>query len=130
VFQKCKTFIQEADPWEWLGALKRIEALDVETIVPGHGEPCDKGYLKRQAEIIENWIELVEGFVRKGMTEKEVLEEKFDVTRLDPYPIGQRLFEMSERLNKWNLSNVYRHVAARSAGTRVEPRGASIQYYT
>jgi cyclase len=84
VFQKCKTFIQEADPWEWLGALKHLEALDVETIVPGHGEPCDKSYLRRQAEIIENWIGLVEDFVRRGLSEKEVLEQKFDVTKLDP----------------------------------------------
>ena len=60
VFEKCKTFVQEADPWGWLSALKRIEALDVKTIVPGHGEPCAKSYLKRQAEIIENRIGLVE----------------------------------------------------------------------
>ena len=37
VFYKCKTFVQEADPWEWLAALHAIRALDVETIVPGHG---------------------------------------------------------------------------------------------
>jgi hypothetical protein len=66
VFEKCKTFVQEADPWEWLSALKRIEALDVKTIVPGHGEPCGKSYLKRQAEIIENWIGLVEALSSGG----------------------------------------------------------------
>jgi cyclase len=130
VFEKCKTFVQEADPWEWLGALKRLEALDVETIVPGHGEPCGKSYLRRQAEIIENWIGLVEDFVRRGLSEKEALEQKIDATRLDPYPIGQRLFEMSDRLDKWNVSNVYKHVVARKTGKQVETDGAAIQYYT
>jgi cyclase len=128
VFEKCKTFVQEADPWEWLSALKRIEALDVKTIVPGHGEPCGKSYLKGQAEIIENWIGLVEGFVQRGMSEKEALEQRIDVTRLDPYPIGQRLFEMSDRLDKWNVSNVYKHVVARKTGKRVkrtEPRSST-----
>jgi hypothetical protein len=38
IFVKCKTFIQEADPWEWLEALQALAALDVEVIVPGHGD--------------------------------------------------------------------------------------------
>ena len=49
VFHKCRTWLQECDPWEWLAALESIAALDVETIVPGHGEPCGKAYLKEQA---------------------------------------------------------------------------------
>jgi cyclase len=42
IFCRCKTFIHEADPWEWLAALEHIAGLDVEVIVPGHGEPCTK----------------------------------------------------------------------------------------
>lgn len=53
VFHHCKTFLQEANPWEWLESLRQIEALDVKVIVPGHGEPCDKSYLREQAEIVE-----------------------------------------------------------------------------
>jgi len=53
VFHKCRTWMQECDPWEWLEALRAIEALDAETIVPGHGEPCGKAYLKEQAQIVE-----------------------------------------------------------------------------
>ncbi|HUZ76565.1 MAG TPA: MBL fold metallo-hydrolase [Chloroflexota bacterium] len=113
VFYKCKTFIQEADPWEWLAALDQLAALDVETIVPGHGEVCTKVYLNEQGEIIRNWLELVEQFVKKGMTEEEALKQPLDVPKLDPYPIGQRLFPMSDRLNGMNVSNIYKHVAAR-----------------
>src|SRR5581483_11010106 len=56
IFNKCKTFIQEGDPWQWLAALDNIAALDAEVIVPGHGEPCDKAYLKVQADILRNWL--------------------------------------------------------------------------
>jgi glyoxylase-like metal-dependent hydrolase (beta-lactamase superfamily II) len=111
VFHKVKTFIQEADPWEWLEALRRIAALGAETIVPGHGEPCDNSYLPRQAEIIEAWLGAVEEFVRKGMTEEEALRQP--APRVDPYPIGQRLFPISERVDAWNVSNLYRRIVAR-----------------
>lgn len=111
VFHKVKTFIQEADPWEWLAALKRIAALGAETIVPGHGEPCDNSYLPRQAEIIEAWVGAVEEFVRRGMSEEEALQQP--APNVDPYPIGQRLFPISERVDAWNVSNLYRRIVAR-----------------
>lgn len=113
VFSRCKTFIQEADPWEWLGALETIGALDIETIVPGHGEPCGKDYLAEQARILEAWIGAVEDFVRRGMTEEEALAQP--APDVDPYPIGQRLFPAVERVNRSNVSNLYKRIVARNA---------------
>ncbi len=113
VFYRCKTFLQEANPWEWLASLKAIEALDVSVIVPGHGEPCDKSYLREQAEIVEAWTAAVEKFVQAGMTEEEALAQpRPDV---DPYPIGQRLFTAHDRVNTSNVTNLYRQIVARNA---------------
>jgi glyoxylase-like metal-dependent hydrolase (beta-lactamase superfamily II) len=114
IFFKCKTFIQEADPWEWLDALRALERMDVDAIVPGHGETCDKSYLSAQAQIIENWLGTVEDFVKRGLTEEEALAQELDVPGLDPYPIGQRLFAISERLNGMNVRNIYKHVKQRA----------------
>ena len=50
IFCRVKTYIQEADPWEWLQSLPRIAALDVPVIVPGHGELCGTAYCKAQAD--------------------------------------------------------------------------------
>jgi glyoxylase-like metal-dependent hydrolase (beta-lactamase superfamily II) len=111
IFHRVKTFIQEANPWEWLAALKRIAQLGAETIVPGHGEPCDNSYLTQQAEIIEAWTGAVEEFVRRGMTEEEALQQP--APRVDPYPIGQRLFPISDRVDAMNVSNLYRQIVAR-----------------
>jgi cyclase len=111
IFHQCKTFIQEADPWEWLDALERIGAIDAAVIVPGHGEPCDHSYVKTQAEIIEAWVGAVEDFVRRGLTEEEALTQPAPAA--DPYPIGQRLFPRSAAVDAMNVSNLYRRIAAR-----------------
>ncbi len=84
IFFKCKTFIQEADPWEWLDALRALERMDVDAIVPGHGETCDKAYLSTQAQIIENWLGTVEDFVKRGLTEEEALAQELDVPSSGP----------------------------------------------
>jgi cyclase len=111
IFHRVKTFIQEADPWEWLAALERIGQLDATAIVPGHGEPCDRSYLKEQGEIIRAWVGAVEEFVGRGMTEEEALAQP--APRVDPYPIGQRLFAISDRVDAMNVSNLYRRIVAR-----------------
>lgn len=116
VFHRVKTFIQEADPWQWLEGLQRIAALDAAVIVPGHGEPCDNGYLKEQAAVIEGWIDAVEEFVRRGLTEEEALREP--APDVDPYPIGQRLFPSVDRVNGLNVSNIYRRLIARQEESR------------
>lgn len=114
VFHRVKTFIQEADPWEWLTALDRLAALDVETIVPGHGEPCGRDYLATQREIIEAWVGVVQGFVDRGMTEEEAARQP--LPKVDPYPIGQRLFPIAESLDVRIVTNLYRQITARTGG--------------
>ena len=115
VFHKCRSWLQECDPWEWLAALDQIAALDVETIVPGHGEPCGKAYLKEQAQIVENWVGFVETFVERGVEPDEILQGPIPVTRQDPYPIGQRLFMHDERLTGLIVNNLHRRIRDRKA---------------
>jgi len=113
VFHKCRSWLQECDPWEWLGALRSIEALDVETIVPGHGEPCGKAYLKEQAQIVENWVGYIERFVERGVGPEEILREPVAVMQQDPYPIGQRLFMHNERLTGMIVNNLHKRISDR-----------------
>ncbi len=113
VFHKCRSWLQECDPWEWLAALQSIEALDVETIIPGHGEPCSKAYLKEQAQIVENWVGYIERFVDRGVTPEEILRGPVPVTQQDPYPIGQRLFIHDERLTGMIVNNLHKRILER-----------------
>jgi|TARA_Y100000031_G_C8176567_1_gene364371 cyclase len=113
VFCRVKTFIQEADPWQWLESLDKIEALDADTIVPGHGEPCDNSYLKEQAQIIQDWVGVVEDFVDRGLTLEDALKEPRP--QVDPYPIGQRLFAITESLDQRIVTNLHARIVARKA---------------
>ena len=84
--------------------------------MPGHGEPCGKRYLTDQAQIIQNWVGVVEAFVRRGLTEDEAVAQPLDVRKdIDPYPIGQRLFPMSDALNGRIIRNLHGRIAARLA---------------
>jgi glyoxylase-like metal-dependent hydrolase (beta-lactamase superfamily II) len=121
VFHKCRTWMQECDPWEWLGALDQIAALDVETIVPGHGEPCGKGYLKEQAQIVENWVGFIETYVDRGVDPEGILKEPLPVTQQDPYPIGQRLFMHDERLTGMIVRNLHRRILERKGAAAPAP---------
>jgi hypothetical protein len=81
--------------------------------VPGHGEPCDTTYLAQQAQILHNWIGVIEGYVRRGLSEDDAVNEPLDVLKdVDPYPIGQRLFPRSDWVNEANIRNVYKRVVA------------------
>jgi glyoxylase-like metal-dependent hydrolase (beta-lactamase superfamily II) len=118
VFHKCRSWLQECDPWEWLAALKSIEALDAETIVPGHGEQCRKDYLKEQAQIVENWVGFVETHVDRGVGPDEILKQGVPVTRQDPYPIGQRLFMHDERLTGMIVNNLHRRILEKKQASK------------
>jgi glyoxylase-like metal-dependent hydrolase (beta-lactamase superfamily II) len=115
VFQKTRTWIQEGNPWQWLDALESIRALDIETIVPGHGEPCDKSYLNVQAQVIKDWVGVVEDMIAKGITEDEAVKQT--CPPVDPFPIGQRLFPRNALVDELNIRNVYKQVTARKAAS-------------
>jgi len=110
VFHHVKTFVQEADPWQWLESLEAIRALDPAIIVPGHGEPCTTAYLSEQAEIVQAWVDAVEQMVREGVTQAEARDLRPSV---DPYRIGQRLFPIEDSLNTRIIDNLYPRVAER-----------------
>ena len=110
IFHRCRTWLQECDPWAWLDSLKAIEALDIETIIPGHGEPCGKVYIKEQAQIVENWLGMVDRLVERGVTPDEALKEKIDATKYDPYPLGQNLHEHDVRLTGLTVRNLHKRI--------------------
>jgi glyoxylase-like metal-dependent hydrolase (beta-lactamase superfamily II) len=118
IFYKCRTWLQECDPWDWLQSLRRLEALDVETYVPGHGDPCGKAYLKEQAQIVENWIGFVERFVDRGVSAEDALKEPIVATKYDPYPMGQNLFMHDERLNGLTVRNLHKRISEKKQQAR------------
>ena len=104
VFHKVQTYLHEAYPEDWLKSLKKIGELDVDIIIPGHGEICDKSYLKEQATFIEEWMEAVRRAIQQGLSKKEAQEK---ISFLDRYPMDVGLAPMGPEVMRMNVDRLY-----------------------
>ena len=104
VFYKIQTWFHEADPEAWLESLRRLGELDVDVIVPGHGEVCDKGYLGEQAAFIEDWIAAVRDAIKRGLSKEQAQAE---ISFLDRYPMGQGMEAVGPIVQQMNVARLY-----------------------
>jgi len=116
IFCKVQTFIQEADPDQWLEALEGLRTLDEEVFVPGHGAVCDKSYLDEQGEYILEWKAYVQKAVDQGMTKEEALDQLTAMT--DRYPMDVGLEGQAPRVMRMNVANLYDYLT----GTGIHER--------
>ena len=105
IFHKCHTWLQEANPDDWLNALESLRGLEEEVLVPGHGPVCGKAYLDEQGSFIREWKEYVWKAVERGMTKDEAIEKLTDMTDRYPMDIGQD--GMAPGVMKRNVANLY-----------------------
>lgn len=113
IFYKVQAFMREAEPLLWLESLKKIQALDVDTIVPGHGEVCTKAYIKEQASFIEEWIAAVRGALDKGWTLEEACAR---ISFLDRYPMPPGTEAMSTEIQRINVTRLYQVLSKQANG--------------
>lgn len=62
-------------PDKWLDTLKRLEELDVDKVVPGHGEVTDKSCFSQMSKNIRGWIDAVADAIARGMSLEEAQEK-------------------------------------------------------
>lgn len=67
-------FFHSAALWEWFESLAMLEALDVDWLVPGHGDPCRIDEIPRQRQRMFDIIDEVKGLKDKGHSREEVQE--------------------------------------------------------
>jgi len=104
VFHKKKSWLQEADPEAWLASLKKLGELDVDVVVPGHGELCDKNYLREQASIVRQWIEAVKAAIQQGLSVDEAAAK---IVSPDPYPKQLGTPMTDAELHRATVSRLY-----------------------
>ncbi len=68
---------------EWLASLKKLQQLEVEKVVPGHGKVCDKAYLQVMYDNVKYCIDEVKAALDKGWSLEETKEK---VTFYDRFP--------------------------------------------
>ena len=76
-------------PYDWLESLQRLKDLDVDKIVPGHGQVSDKSCIEPMHEAVSSWINAVKSAVDRGWSLEETLEkvalaEKFPHIKTPP----------------------------------------------
>lgn len=110
VTYQIKGFLHEADPFAWLESLKVIGELDADYIVPGHGEVCDKSYLKEEADYIQGAIDAVRQAIAKGMSREEAVDT---VDFPSPYPLDEGSEAVADGLMKRGIGNLYDRIAGK-----------------
>lgn len=104
IFYKLQAFLHDADPFGWLQSLERLGELDVDHIVPGHGEVCDKSYLTEQASFVQEWIDTVRKAINQGWTKEEAMDR---ISLLDRYPMAPGNEPRGPEVQRNNVSRLY-----------------------
>lgn len=56
----------DAIPEAWLKSLDRLNQLDVDHVIPGHGEVTDKSAFGLMRDMIQTWIDVIGGAIKDG----------------------------------------------------------------
>ncbi|BFU92717.1 MAG: hydrolase glyoxylase [Nitrospira sp.] len=90
-------------PDDWIESLKRVEQLDFETLVPGHGKIGKKEHVRQFRNYLEDLRAAVEEQVRKGVS----MEEAKKAVRLLKYEQWQRYADWFPE----NVEGMYRYLS-------------------
>lgn len=97
--------LQDDYPDDWIESLKRVEHLDFETLVPGHGKIGRKEHVTMFRRYLEDLRTAVQANVQKGAG----LEETKKAVRLPQY-------EQWQRYSEWfpeNVEGMYRYLSGK-----------------
>jgi glyoxylase-like metal-dependent hydrolase (beta-lactamase superfamily II) len=93
-------FMHQASPLEWVDSLKRMQRLDVDKLVPGHGPVADRAYLEKMIDIVQGATDAVMNAIKKGMS----LEEAQGTVSLFPqFPANERMAQVQ----KMSIARLY-----------------------
>ena len=104
IFCRVQTFLQQSVPFEWLESLKRLDELDADVLVPGHGSVCDRSYIPEMTSIIQSWIDAVTKAIQEGLTMEQAQDR---LTDIDPYSLEGGIEGLSRQLPRINVAHLY-----------------------
>ncbi|HHX66156.1 MAG TPA: MBL fold metallo-hydrolase [Chloroflexi bacterium] len=103
--------MSQANSREWLRTLERIREMDVDMIVPGVGEICDKSAIEPLHEYISDMREQVTELFQRGSSRREAVEK---VSLQDYFPIPEDRASRIKRIRRENIERVYTEVRTAS----------------
>ena len=72
----------------WQAALEQIEAMDVQQVVPGHGEVCDRNAARKQRATLSDLVRQARRGFSAGEAPEELVERVRLEERLDPAEVS------------------------------------------
>ena len=104
VFGKVQAWLQQAVPYEWLDSLKKLQELEADVLVPGHGSICNRSYIPEMSAVIQAWIDAVTKAIDQGMSVEEAQDK---LTDIDRYPVEGGTEAMAQMLPRINVAHLY-----------------------
>jgi len=72
---RCQPSMAQCFPLEWVESLKKIEAMDIDVVVPGHGKVCGKQEVREFRSFIQKCIDMVREAIKQGMSKEEATDK-------------------------------------------------------
>jgi cyclase len=104
IFSGCQTWLMGSNVTQWLTALDRIAGLDVDWVVPGHGEVVTKEYISRQRANLVGWVHAVAEAVANGWSREETVA---NVNFADRYPVDIGQGYMMDHIQTLNAGSLW-----------------------
>lgn len=104
IFSECQTWLMGSNVTQWLAALDRIAGLDVDWVVPGHGEVVTPAYLARQRSNLVDWVQAVADAVARGWSREETVAR---VNFADRYPVDVGQGYMMNHIQTLNAGSLW-----------------------
>lgn len=109
VFSDVQTWLMTSDIDQWLVALDRIAALDVDRVIPGHGPVTTTRYLATQKAVLLEWRAAVAAAVAKGWSRDETIAR---VNFADRYPVDIGQEYMMDYIQRHNAGALWDQLSA------------------
>lgn len=113
IFNECQTWLMTSNVEQWLVALDRIKALDVDHVVPGHGPVTTLKYIDTQRSVLLEWKAAVAAAIAQGWSREETIARVSFAQRW-PVDIGQGY--MMDHIQTLNAASLYDKLTSVPAG--------------
>ncbi len=109
VFNGCQTWLYVSDIPAWIASLERLMGLDVDYVIPGHGDVTTKAELNVQRAFLMEWETSIAVAISKGWTKEECIERNEFRSRFS-VDIGQEY--MLDHVIENNVRALYDRLSA------------------
>src|SRR5919106_2242031 len=113
IFNECQTWLMTSNVEQWVVALDRIKALDVDQVVPGHGPVTTLKYIDTQRSVLLEWKAAVAAAIAQGWSREETIARVSFAERW-PVDIGQGY--MMDHIQTLNAASLYDKLTSVPAG--------------